>query len=123
METDYRKKIGSTIKIHRKKQNMTQQDLADSINKSLRTVQGYENGTINIPMPSLEQIALALDIPLIEIIGNSYYDETTGGFYFIFEDNEKEKELMRCFNALNETGQNEALKRVSELAEIEKYQK
>ena len=106
-----------------KKQNMTQQDLADSINKSLRTVQGYENGTINIPMPSLEQIALALEIPLIEIIGNSYHDESDGKFYFLFEDDEKEQEILRYFNTLNETGQNEAIKRVSELSEIEKYKK
>ena len=40
--------IGKRIKILRKKKGYTQQELADILGKSLRTVQKYETGEIEV---------------------------------------------------------------------------
>lgn len=52
--------IGAQIKKFRKVKGMTQQELADQINKTKSSIQKYEKGIIEMPNSVLEQIAAAL---------------------------------------------------------------
>lgn len=60
--------IGDNIKRIRKEKKITQKQLAESINKNIRTIQMYESGEIeNIPYLVVEDIAKALEVPLSEL--------------------------------------------------------
>lgn len=65
--------IPGKIKALRIEKNLTQQQLADLINKTLSSVKKYETGRVMITIDTLYDIAKALDVPI---------------FYF-FSDNNK----------------------------------
>ena len=52
----------------RKERNMTQQKLADETGVSLRTIQHYEKGDIDIPMKRLKKIARVLKVAPSDMI-------------------------------------------------------
>ncbi len=60
--------IGIRIKLARKKKGLAQNEFADAIGKSVRTVQKYESGEINMPLDVLNNIANELDISMDELI-------------------------------------------------------
>lgn len=60
--------IGSRIRIYRKKQHMTLDDLADRIYKSKATVSKYEKGEISIDIVTLYEIASALDVNIGQLL-------------------------------------------------------
>ena len=62
--------IGQRIKELRKEKGFSQQELADKLHKSLRTVQKYETGEIYIPIPVLNEIAFYLGTTSAELIGD-----------------------------------------------------
>ena len=49
--------IGKRVREMRKRKGLNQQELADILGKSLRTVQKYENGEINISVGMVNTIA------------------------------------------------------------------
>ena len=61
--------IGKRIKILRKKKGYTQQELADILGKSLRTVQKYETGEIEVSSSVVNQLANELDTTPTFILG------------------------------------------------------
>lgn len=61
--------IGVRLKEFRKQAKMTQGELATAIGKSLRTIQGYESGSINLSLDVVEQIAQALGVSYYALIG------------------------------------------------------
>ena len=61
--------IGKRIKILRKKKGYTQQELADILGKSLRTVQKYETGEIEVSISVVNQLANELDTTPTFILG------------------------------------------------------
>lgn len=61
--------IGQRIKLLRKQKGMNQSDLADKLGKSLRTIQKYENGEIEVSVVLANQIALILDASPTYILG------------------------------------------------------
>lgn len=80
--------------------------------------------------PSLDmlyKISRELQCSLKELLqGESYagYMPGEGWFYYFDEEEEKRQErLLAHFSELNYQGQEEAVKRVEELSEIEKYKK
>lgn len=60
--------IGRRIKAARKAAKMSQTELADRINKTLRTVQKYESGEIAPSIEMIEQIAKILGVLPFELI-------------------------------------------------------
>lgn len=56
--------IGTQIKMYRKAQKMTLQQLADKIHKSRATVSKYENGEITVDIEALYEISQALGVEL-----------------------------------------------------------
>lgn len=53
--------IGQRIKILRKRKGLNQTELAQRLNKSLRTVQKYETGEIEVSIAVVNQIADILE--------------------------------------------------------------
>lgn len=56
--------LGESIKKYRKEKKITQKQLAEKINKNIRTIQKYESGEIEVPLENKVKIAKALEIPL-----------------------------------------------------------
>ena len=81
------KNVGEIIKKLRRNNNMTQQELAGKLNIKHQTIQKYEKVIIiNIPIPTLKQIATIFNISLYELLD----PDTT----LDFSDNKK-KEYLR----------------------------
>ncbi|MCH5320183.1 MAG: helix-turn-helix domain-containing protein [Eubacterium sp.] len=87
--------IGKKITEQRKKANMNQSDLAFELDKSLRTIQKYESGDIDISISTLQTIAEILNVPINYFLG---YDsshikiESLADVYaFIFELDKKKE--------------------------------
>ena len=67
--------IGQRIKTLRKSKGLNQQDLANLLGKSLRTVQKYETGEIEVSIAIVNELAKLLDklgVSVIELEGNFY---------------------------------------------------
>lgn len=64
---DRLKHIGSRIKLFRKHQNLTLEELAYMIHKSTSTLCKYENGSVNIDVLTLSDIAGALGIEISQL--------------------------------------------------------
>ena len=64
------KLVGERIAQIRKYNRINQSDLADKLGKSLRTVQKYESGEIDIPLSTLAEIAEVLNTTLNYLIGD-----------------------------------------------------
>ena len=78
------KNVGEIIKKLRRNNNMTQQELAGKLNIKHQTIQKYEKGIIiNIPIPTLKQIATIFNVSLYELLD----PDTT----FDFSDNKKKR--------------------------------
>lgn len=64
--------IGAAIRQVRRSKKMTQFQLAEALGKTLRTVQKYETGEIDLTVSSLEQVAAILNVEPWELLG---YDQ------------------------------------------------
>ena len=71
MKANQAKHIGLRLKEFRKQAKMTQGELASAMGKSLRTIQGYESGTINLSLDVVERVAEVLGIPYHSLIVDS----------------------------------------------------
>lgn len=61
--------IGKRIKQLRRERGLSQSALAQSLNKTLRTIQKYESGEIMPALDVLYEMALALNVSLADMIG------------------------------------------------------
>ena len=59
--------VGMNIKAARKKQKMTQKELAELIGYSESSICKYEQGLVEIPMIIIEKIASVLHVPSSEL--------------------------------------------------------
>lgn len=75
MEIDRR--IGARIKMVRKKSRLSQMELAERIGVSYQQIQKYEKGVGRISLFRLEQISLALDLPLTSLLTENGKIEAT----------------------------------------------
>ena len=66
---EIQKIVGERIAEIRKYNRVSQTDFADKLGKSLRTVQKYESGEIDIPLSTLAEIAEVLNTTLNYLIG------------------------------------------------------
>ena len=69
--------IGERIKALRKKRCYNQKELADLLGKSLRTIQKYESGEIEVSIAMVNEIAKVLDTTSTYLLGHQ-----TGDFKF-----------------------------------------
>ncbi len=61
--------IGQRIRQFRKEKGLTQTELAGNLGKSLRVVQKYEKGQIDLSLSAISDIAKALDVSSADILG------------------------------------------------------
>lgn len=119
-KADTLKALGQTIKTLREEQGMTLDELArksgyDSAS-SRSTMQKIEAGKNDIPTSKLKAIALALGTTPGRLIGMASMSE-----YRLL--NAEEQRILELFHQLNDFGQFEALLRLQEMTELEKYTK
>lgn len=112
--------IGKRIKERRLSLGMTVDELAAKLGKNRATVYRYESDAIKeMPLSVLVPLADALYTTPAYLIG----------IYPVAEDREEDRrasQLQRAisiFNKLNKAGQQEALNRLIEMTELEKYTK
>ena len=130
------------IRNARKAAGVTQEQLAEVLGLKRATLSKYETGVKEPSVSQLKTIAAALRIDfyvLANEIGNEWFD---AGFEFAEEGSdiidalvhekhknvgysfsEEEGQLITAISSLNPSGQPEAVKRVSELTEIPRYQR
>lgn len=143
--------IGNRISSRRKELNFTLQEIADMVGVASSTIQRYEKGLITkLKLPVIESIAKALNVNPVWLVKKDAKKETgiidseflnkinsektkntltltfknTEEFLYGKKDKDyviKRNSLIEYFDKLNSTGQDEALKRVSELTEINRY--
>ena len=69
MKNDIQTTVGENISECRKRLGLTQDELARKLGKSVKTVQRYESGTVDLPISILAEIAEALDVSVNYLIG------------------------------------------------------
>ena len=69
--------VGQRIRVLRKRKGYNQKELADIIGKSLRTVQKYESGEIEVSIAMANQLAKVLDTTPTFLFG--YGDDFSHG--------------------------------------------
>ena len=122
--------IGSNIKAARKAKGITQKELSKKINKTFSSVQKYELDIIQPPVDVIRDIAGVLDCTPAYLMGwEEDYEfrdvppgepdnlEVTKKWFAL----KQKSRLDEAYNKLNQTGQKEAVKRVEELMQIDKY--
>ena len=111
--------MGAKIKQLREEKGMTLEQLGDKIGVGKSTVRKWENGMIaNMRRDKIGLIAIALGVSPAYLMG--WEEETPAATPDL---DSPEQKLLTAFALLNELGQEEALKRVEELAELPKYRK
>ena len=94
--SDLQALIGERISEQRKRLRISQSELAERLGKSLRTVQKYESGEIDMPISVLQEISSILKVPINYLIG---YDsshikiETLADVYAYIFELDRKKEL------------------------------
>lgn len=130
--------VGKTIRQLRENKGLTQEQLADRINVSIRTIQRFERDKHSSNMKTLEKIAAALDIEPLLLLGYDVNeDEVYSKSFSSLEEAIKDEmevrklrnqepaavRLTHAFEQLNDDGQAKAVERVEELTEVPKYKK
>ena len=135
--------IWENIRKQRKAKKMTQQDLADKIGKGKSTVQKYELGITRPPLDVIRKICVGLDCDFHDIVQSDPPRESAPESRHKIEDlmgkepgfldgqlptekSEMGKRIQRvkaAFDVMSQDGQEEATRRVEELARLPEYQK
>lgn len=111
------KEIGARIKNCRVGLGLTLQQIATTVGVAPSTIQRYENGTISqYKLPVIESIANALNVNPVWLVKRDapMFAETKTPSIL-------EEELLSYFKKLNQTGKEEALKRIEELTYLSIY--
>lgn len=114
--------IKDLIKLRRQELGLTYEELGKLIGVGKSTVRKWETGMIeNMRRDNIVSLSKALNISPSVLMGWEEIDEKKE-----FNKTEdtisiKERKLLNSFNNLNETGKDEAIKRVSELTLIPSY--
>lgn len=106
--------FSNSLKSFRKKRKMNQSDIAKSLGIGRTTVTSWENG-VNYPsVEILDKLASILEVSTDDLLGRNFITDQ-------YKRNARDIKLLSEFYNLNDIGKREAIKRVSELAEIPKY--
>lgn len=130
---------GELIRKARKKAGLTQAQLAEKLNIPYQSISQWERGLRRPKLDTLYKISAALGTNVESLYTDNereisfwadvegwtracdHYDHKTSGFDYAFSATEKN--LILAFSSLNDEGQEKAVERVQELAEIPRYQR
>lgn len=129
--------FGEKIRKIRKEKGLTLTELGEQIGMSASGLARYETGRRGISVDKLKALCDVLNISRSEALEDEisayekqiyadklYLQKGIPANFMVSKDNEYLiSELEAAFNRLNESGQQKAVERVEELAEISKYQK
>lgn len=121
--------VGDRIKDLRERLGMSQGDLAKKMGISRQAVSKAENHGDNITTPKVSKYAKALGCTEAYLMGwedNETYNELVDAYEHKLEQEEdirKAALIIAYLNQLNEEGFQEAIKRIQELTELNKYRK
>lgn len=90
---NYDKSIGARLRALRKEKKLNQTELATLLGKSLRTVQKYENGDIEISLANINDIAKKLDTTATYLLGYQQDDTPLTGYLSVLETMFKLEEM------------------------------
>lgn len=140
--------VGERIKAARKQAGLTQKELAERLGLSFQAIAQWENNLRKPKLETLRKFAAALSVDVWEFIEDSRveYDsvedfdldyrnmmeflekypkgevvQRPDGVEYYKDRNRHELEMV--YNRLNDVGQEKAVERIRELAEIPKYQR
>ena len=127
-------KIGENIRKAREEKNISQKELAERLGVTPPMLSQYETGKRSPRVPTLLKIAEAIDCDPRALVGEGVYIDDACGTLFLFDFDENgisqsdverasKNNLLFYYGKLNRMGQDEAVKRVAELAELEMYKK
>ena len=105
-----------TIRKARKRAGLTQKQLAEKMGVTISFVSQYENGYRTPKPETLEKFSAALDIAIFDFEKDKCYWNPSKNI-----SKYEELRLIDSFRGLNDIGKAEALKRVQELTEIDRY--
>ena len=86
------KALGAKIKEYRKKENITQEQLAEMADISLSHMSNVETASVSVSLPALKLIADALGVTIDELLVDSYSKKQKKYFYDICKNMEPIKE-------------------------------
>ncbi len=121
---------GTKIKEFRKKNGLTQKQLGDLCGLADSAIRRYENGNANPKIETLQKIANALNVHISDLLDSDKYEINMDMFStgIVCEqrvnyktDSPDKTKLLNYYDNLNKLGKKEAIKRVSELTEIQRY--
>lgn len=124
--------IGERIKALRKQKKISQKDLAAKLGITSNTLYRYEHGDISISLEMLANIAEALDMSFLELVGDTKENrQAIESLAALKEDvealldynlpDEVKLPLLRSFAQLNDDGRNKVIEYVEDITP--KYKK
>lgn len=124
--------VGMNIKAARKKQKMTQKELADIIGYSESSICKYEQGLVEIPMVIIEKIASVLSVSSSDLLDLESWENEFNSVNLSKEVKALEAvdsvfgkdscDFLKMFLQLNKEGKRKAIERIYEMTELDKYQ-
>ena len=127
--------IGESLKAARKNAGLTQKELGERVGLSYQSIAQWENDLRKPKPETLQKLAKALNVSIWSLAASDSKMDFLYGYLSGIEDERFERavfnytysvveqRLIDFFAELNEDGQQKAIERVAELAEIPKYQK
>lgn len=137
---------GDLLKVARKHAGLTQKELGQKLGVSGAAIAQYENNLRHPKYETLQRIAKALDVDITKLDSQlskslaldltafledqevknvdsvEYFADLSDGDIITIPMNTEEGQLLYNFQRLNRKGREEAMKRISELTEIKRYQ-
>lgn len=106
--------VGENIKRFRKKQGLTQKQLGELCGMNESQLRRYEIGKANPKIETIQKIAEAMSVPINHLLEGNWSQ-------YLSDRWPEGRELKGLYNQLNESGQKEAVKRVTELTRLPEY--
>lgn len=119
--------VGSRMKAYRKNRNYTQREMANMLNIPYSTYSNYENNYREPPIEIIGQFCDAVGIDIPDLMGitephSVLLDSLKPGESISVTDIQEQK-ILSDFRELNSEGKMEAIKRIEELTQINRYTK
>ena len=113
------------IRKARKEAGLTQEDLAQEIGVNRATLSKYESGVISPTLDMLAKIAVALNRPVQDLLGEDKPDDfgwSTNEKAIDMQNSIRENRLLIAFYGLSYEGQNKVIEYAEDLKKIAAYQ-
>ena len=115
-------KTGDTIRALRKERMLSQIELATKAGIAVNSLRLYEANKREPKLDSLKRIAQALGVDVYSLVDfDTASHMLENRINAVLQLEPKEQQLLEIFATLNDAGQDVAIERVNELAELLKY--